>query len=286
MEKQPSLIKYLIQISRPRFWMYVFGPALIGLLINIKEPTQLFQPTNLIHLLYFLYPANLLIYGINDICDGDTDKFNDKKGKYEVQHTSSLTKKVLLAIALTNIPFLIYLSFQNTAQYTVAMLAFLFFSIQYSAKPIRAKAKPILDGVFNVLYILPALTSLFLAQTSISQVQIILLLAATFWCMSMHAFSAIPDIEADTKAGLTTTAVLFQTKGTLIYCGLLYFSTFLITLIHTNPLIALPLAIYPIITAITYKYPQKTFKIYKYFPYINTLTGFMITIQIIIHNFL
>ena len=32
---------------------------------------------------YFLIPANILIYGINDIFDYDTDKLNPKKGTYE-----------------------------------------------------------------------------------------------------------------------------------------------------------------------------------------------------------
>jgi lycopene elongase/hydratase (dihydrobisanhydrobacterioruberin-forming) len=40
--------------------------------------------------------------------------------------------------------------------------------------------------------------------------------------MAMHAYSAIPDIQPDTEAGLTTTAVYLGKQGTLIYCGLLW----------------------------------------------------------------
>jgi 4-hydroxybenzoate polyprenyltransferase len=28
---------------------------------------------------YFVFAANILIYGVNDIADGDTDQFNEKK---------------------------------------------------------------------------------------------------------------------------------------------------------------------------------------------------------------
>ncbi|NCQ82273.1 hypothetical protein GW750_05765 [bacterium] len=34
---------------------------------------------SLLSLAYFLFPANLLIYGANDLADGDTDALNDKK---------------------------------------------------------------------------------------------------------------------------------------------------------------------------------------------------------------
>ncbi|NCQ82272.1 hypothetical protein GW750_05760 [bacterium] len=37
----------------------------------------------------------------------------------------------------------------------VSYILFLFTSLFYSLPPIRAKAKPFLDGTFNILYILP-----------------------------------------------------------------------------------------------------------------------------------
>jgi 4-hydroxybenzoate polyprenyltransferase len=282
MQSIQTQLKYLLKISRPRFWMYVFGPAILGFLLSLTSQ-QSFQvaPSQLIALIYFTFPANLLIYGINDIFDRDTDKHNPKKGSYEAAHQQNQTKFLATIITLTNLPFLIYLAFQNSTA-VIFTAAFLFFSIQYSATPIRAKSKPIIDGIFNFLYVAPALITLSLSNPeAINQSSVPLILAGTFWCMSMHAFSAIPDIEADTKAGLTTTAVLLQEKGTFAYCFLLYLTTAILTTLYTSLPLSSPLYIYPILIIYTALNSQKTFQIYKYFPYLNTLVGFLISIQLI-----
>lgn len=283
MQNIQAQLKYLLKISRPRFWMYVFGPAFLGFLISLLLQSRVaLTSQSLITLLYFTFPANLLIYGINDIFDGDTDQYNPKKGGYEAAHQQNQTKLLATIITLTNLPFLIYLAFQNPTT-IIFTAAFLFFSIQYSATPIRAKSKPIIDGIFNFLYVAPALITLSLSNPeAINPSSIPLILAGTFWCMSMHAFSAIPDIEADTKAALTTTAVLLKEKGTFAYCFLLYLATAILTTIHTSLTLSLPLYIYPILIIYTALNSQKTFQVYKYFPYLNTLVGFLISFQIIL----
>lgn len=275
-------LKYLYKVSRPRFWVYIFGPAILGILISINSLADFNQLNVILHLLYFLYPANLLIYGINDISDGDTDSFNPKKGKYEVKHQTSQTTFLLGAILVSNLPFLVFFVINSSLLYNLSILGFLFFSIQYSAKPIRAKSKPFIDGIFNVLYVFPAISSLYLIQPSLPKEAFPILLAGTFWCMAMHAFSAIPDIEADKKAQLKTTAVLLRENKTFIYCLLLYLASFILVLTTTNISLALPLSVYPVITLYTYFHKSKTFKIYKYFPYINAFMGFLITIQLLI----
>jgi 4-hydroxybenzoate polyprenyltransferase len=46
--------------------------------------------------------------------------------------------------------------------------------------------------------------------------------------MAWHTFSAIPDIEPDTKAGIATTATILGEQGTLLYCFGLWFVAFLL----------------------------------------------------------
>jgi 4-hydroxybenzoate polyprenyltransferase len=65
------------------------------------------QAEFLLRLLYFTIPANLLIYGINDIADYDTDKKNPKKQAYESLLTPDKQKSMRSLIVVTNIPFLI-----------------------------------------------------------------------------------------------------------------------------------------------------------------------------------
>ena len=97
-------------------------------------------------------------------------------------------------------------------------------------------------------------------------------LAGTFWCMAMHTFSAIPDISADKKANLATTATLLGVKRASVYCGTLYL---LAGIISGFWVLSIP---YLALTALIYKNnsEQYSFKIYKYFPYLNTFIGFII----------
>jgi len=273
--------QYLLKTSRTRFWMYVFGPALLGLFISLLAQDSIsLQLNQILALAYFTIPANLLIYGINDIFDGDTDQYNPKKSTYENQHSKSQTKFLSTAIALTNLPFLLYFAVISNIQSLLCLVAFLFFSIQYSATPIRAKAKPFIDGIFNFLYVAPALFMISLQNPEIlSKGSIPIILAGTFWCMAMHCFSAIPDIEADQKADLNTTAVLLGQNGAFIYCFFLYLATACIAT-ASSFFIGLPLFVYPLLIIYTYKNQQKTFQIYKYFPYLNTLVGFIIAMQL------
>lgn len=276
-------IQYLFKTSRTRFWMYVLGPAILGLFISLQSSSLLtFSLSQFLGIIYFTFPANLLIYGVNDIFDGDTDQYNPKKASYENQHSQNQTKFLSTIILLTNLPFITYFTFTQNTQALLYLAAFLFFSIQYSATPIRAKSKPFIDGIFNFLYVAPALFMISLTQPNIVNHNAIpLIIAGTFWCMAMHCFSAIPDIEADQKAGLKTTAVLLGSRGAFVYCFFLYLFTAIITTYYF-PLSGLPIFIYPLMIIYTYLNQEKTFQVYKYFPYVNTLVGFLITLQLVL----
>lgn len=73
----------VIKISRPRFWIYELGPYLIGILGALSVTGMSFSDVEIRRLtlfaLYFFVPANIWIYGINDIYDYETDKLNPKK---------------------------------------------------------------------------------------------------------------------------------------------------------------------------------------------------------------
>ena len=72
---------FLIKVIRPRFWLYIFGPYLVGLAAGASSRVDFLRFDALLFGLYFLFPANLLIYGINDIFDFETDRRNPKKGR-------------------------------------------------------------------------------------------------------------------------------------------------------------------------------------------------------------
>ena len=269
--------KNLITISRPRFWLYLFGPFLVGV---AAAPISLTIPL-ILAALYFTFPANLLIYGVNDLFDYETDKLNPKKRGYEDMVTPTHQKSLRNYILAFNVPFLTLLPFlPKVAVYS--LLLFWFFGIFYSAKPIRAKTKPLFDSFFNVLYIFPGLVAFGIGANKWPNIAIII--AGTLWCMAMHAFSAVPDINADKKAKMNTIATLLGKQGTILFCAVCYLVTAFLVRHWLGVYGILCGTVYGVLMllAFTATNDKQLFKLYTYFPYINSLLGFGLFILAVI----
>ncbi len=262
----------LFQVSRPRFWFYVFGPFIVGALIGAPDPRAYLSPLALLWALFFLFPANLLIYGANDIFDYETDRRNAKKQGYELLVTPADHRALWRAIALFCLPFAPLLIWAPRACW-LALAGFLFFSLFYSAPPIRAKAKPILDSAFNVLYIFPGAFGYFL--TGGQNFSISLFIAAWLWAMAMHAYSAVPDISADKAAEVPTVATFLGLRGTLIFCLILYLSAALLSFSALGWLSLILGAIYVVLMLRSLRAGTEAgvMKIYRIFPFVNALVG-------------
>jgi len=269
------MFKYLVKVSRPRFWHYIIGPFLVGTLIAFNgDPVAMFSKLYFwIWFLYFWISANFLIYGINDLADTDTDEFNSKKELYEVKFDKNKFKLFVGLFLVLNLPILF---FTKNIQVTLCMLAFWFFSCFYSIEPIRAKAKPFIDSAFNFLYVLPGIIGyLQFSNNSIAYLNWPIIAAATFLSMAMHTFSAIPDIKADNQANLNTTAVFLGQRGALIYCFILYLLAGIIGAIYFNQYI-LVIGIPYLVAMIFCFYKNNssvTFSTYKLFPVYNLIAG-------------
>lgn len=264
--------KTLLRISRPRFWLYLLGPYLIGLVAGAPHLSGLWDWRTLIYLLYFLLPANLLAYGTNDIFDYETDRLNEKKQEYEQLVSPNLYISLSRWIVLTNIPFILLLLATNVWAAGVFLL-FLFLAVFYSAPPIRAKTKPVLDSLFNALYMLPGLFGYYLAGGTDALWTVIV--ASILWCMAMHAYSAVPDIEADKAAGLHTIATLFGRKITLILCFGLYMAAAILGAFVFGNLSRIVGVIYAVLMVLSLQqqHSRDIFLIYRWFPLVNTLMG-------------
>lgn len=281
--------KHVLRISRPRFWIYLLGPFLVGLAANgflqsIPQAATAVDTMTLalslvpimVFALYFTLPANLLIYGINDIFDYQTDVLNEKKSSYEALVKPGDRRKLWIAIAATNLPFLIPFAIAAVLWpwSWLAMLGFVVFGIFYSAPPIRAKARPYLDSAFNILYLFPGLYG-FLVYNDPSGLDWYLVIAAALWCMAMHAYSAVPDIRADRGANLRTIATSLGRYRTLWLCLLLYASAAILS-IHAIGWLGYVLGVvYVGLMALSLRTntEQELFRYYTWFPKINTLAG-------------
>jgi 4-hydroxybenzoate polyprenyltransferase len=268
-------LSQLLKVSRTRFWMYVFGPYIVGLVAGASRLETLENWPILLWGLYFLLPANLLIYGVNDVFDYETDLRNAKKRGYEAPLAPQNRRALWFSIALTNVPFLFALPFLPRFA-LISLLAFWFFSLGYSVPPIRAKTKPILDAAFNVLYILPGAMAYFLVGGQNFSPQ--LFLAAWCWAMAMHAYSAVPDISADRAANLKTVATFLGFRGTIFLCGLLYAASAALAIQTLVWLAAALGAVYMALMRRSFRVgtEERVLEIYKFFPFINTLAGGLI----------
>ncbi len=268
-------LPFLIAISRPRFWIYLFGPFLVGTAAAAFAVTEFYSIEFVLFAIYFLLPANLLVYGINDIFDYETDRLNPKKAGYELLVTPDRRHMLFAAIAFVNVPFLIA-AFYFSALAGAVMLGFWFLSIFYSAPPIRAKAIPILDSGFNVLYVMPGVFAFVLFANSFPAVNLII--AAGLWTMAMHAFSAVPDIEPDRTACVATVATLLGKTGTIGFCLLLYIAAAALAFPFLGTTAIGLGTIYAtlMISSLLTKTGGSLFRVYRAFPIVNAAAGFVL----------
>lgn len=271
-----------ISISRPRFWLYLAGPFAIGVLAAAPAFSALIRLDLLLFFFYFLFPANLLIYGVNDIFDFETDRLNPKKQGYETAVSPEVHRRLSFAILLANLPFLFFLPLIPRGA-IIAFLLFLFLGVFYSAPPIRAKARPFLDSLFNILYFMPGVFGWLLLTPRLPPLS--LLVAAGLWCVAMHAFSAVPDITADRDAKLSTIATTLGARGTILLCLTCYAGSALLLGFHL-PVLALPLgAVYSALMLFALFSPSSLFRIYTLFPFVNIASGALLTFAVLARFF-
>jgi len=207
------VIRRLIEISRPVLWINTIGTTVVAMWI-----TGVLWDWNILPiLLWVTLPFNLLIYGINDIFDRDTDDPNARKGGYGgAKITDSETKPIVWGVVLTNLPFLIYFIATLPWPAWAWMLAYTFSFWQYSATPLRFKGRPVWDSLSNTDYAYPLVFVPFALGAEPMWPAALGLMA---WSMAKHVYDAIQDIDEDSAAGIKTTAVAFDTKGALVWSG-------------------------------------------------------------------
>ena len=266
-------VRFLIKVSRPRFWVYIFGPYLVGLAAGAGSPNDFLRYDVALFAIYFLFPANVLIYGINDIFDFETDRRNPKKSEYEMLVRPESHRALVREILLLNVPFIVAMAFL-APKALPSLAGFLFFSIFYSAPPIRAKAIPILDSAFNILYVFPGAFAYQMLTGSF--IPWVLFAAAGLWTMAMHAYSAIPDIEADKEAGVSTIATLLGSTVTLLFCLAAYLASAALASSFLGYSTTIFAAVYAVMIVLSWFSSKEdgVFSIYKYFPLVNAFVGF------------
>lgn len=266
-------VKNLLKISRPRFWMYTVGPFLIGYIAGNDIPFFWQNKYFALFLLFFLLPANMIIYGVNDIFDEETDKLNERKGEDGYEYKLRLQDKKLLLISISLSLILgISLSLVNI-KILILMCLFIFLAIFYSAKPLRFKASPFIDACSNFMYIVPGLIGYVLTTNNIPS--ILWWIIGLLYVAGMQVYSAIPDIEADKAASIRTTAVYLGKDKALVFVLINWLLFSILLIFSVGPVMLLTL-VYPLIPALLIgKDTKYVNKLYGYFYIVNIVMGFL-----------
>lgn len=265
------------KVSRVRFWLYLGGTYLIGYIIAISDAAQLLDPFFLLHLFFFMIPANIFLYGVNDISDKDTDVFNPKKDEKEYRAAERDRRNLYALVSLSAIYGILLMLFQRDIVGVMLFASWFLLSFFYSVKPLRFKSKPVVDFASNFLYVIPAIIAYYEVTAIIPP--ILPLFAAFMWTSAMQLFSAIPDIEADKKANLRTTAVIAGKKTSLLLCLLFWglFAGILIFITPWNPPWNMLMLMYPAIPLYLLLRPSVSIeRAYWYFPYYTGLFGIVL----------
>ncbi|MFB6172997.1 MAG: prenyltransferase [Haloarculaceae archaeon] len=263
---------YLLRLSRPRFWFYLAGPVLVGAVYAADATGGLLSPVAAALFAYFLVPANVFLYGVNDVFDADADAHNPKKEDREVRYAGS--RAVVAAVALCGLLGAAFLAVLPLAG-GVAVAGFLLLGLEYSAPPFRLKTTPFLDSVSNGLYVLPGVAAYVAVAGTLPP--LLAVAGGWLWTMGMHTFSAVPDIGPDRSAGVRTTATLLGKRNALRYCATVWLLAAL-AFYAVHPVLGALLAGYPVLSVAVSLSGVDVGRAYWWFPAINTAVGAALTV--------
>ncbi len=210
------MIWRLFHISRPVLWINTVGPATVGMWLA----GDLWRWEALPVLLWLTLPFNLLIYGVNDVFDQETDAKNPRKGTLEgARIAPGEVRPILWGVVLLNGPFLLYFVPFLPFGATLWMALYALIFVGYSAPPARFKARPYLDSLSNAAYAFPLVfVPLALGEGPVWPAA----LGLMAWSAAKHTFDAVQDIDEDRAAGIATTAVALGPRGVVFWSGALW----------------------------------------------------------------
>ncbi|WP_254654430.1 UbiA family prenyltransferase [Clavibacter tessellarius] len=274
-------VRRLVLISRPVLWINTIGSGLVAVWLT----GALFDLRALPLILWLTLPFNLLIYGVNDVYDQDTDATNPRKGSLEgARIRPSEVRLIAGGVAVLNIPFLVYFLLVLPPLANAAILLYAGVFVFYSAPPLRFKARPFLDSLSNAAYALPLV--IVPAALGVAPVWPAAL-GLMAWSVAKHAFDAVQDIVEDRDAGITTTAVRLGPRGTALWSGAWWIASTALFAVVSVPVAALDLLIAGILVVSLLRdpTPQTGHRLYRLsvaFPYIaGTLAGVLLLVAIV-----
>ncbi|MFJ8894082.1 prenyltransferase [Leifsonia sp. NPDC102414] len=212
MTRSTSPFRQLVLASRPLSWINTAFPFAAAYLLTTRQVDL----TLVVGTIYFLVPYNLAMYGINDVFDYESDLRNPRKGGAEgAMLDRGMHRRTLIAAAVTNIPFLIYLVAVGSPLSWLVLAVSVFAVLAYSVKGLRFKEIPFLDSVTSSThFVSPGLYGLVLAGAVLTPQLAAVLVAFFLWGIGSHAFGAVQDVVPDREGGIASIATALGARAT------------------------------------------------------------------------
>ena len=206
-----SAVAKLFVASRPVSWVNTAFPFGAAYFFSTGKIDWIL----LVGSFFFLIPYNLLMYGVNDVFDYESDLRNPRKGGIEGALLDPKYHRITLILAFgIAAPFAVVLSLVNPNA-TFWLWLTLFAVVAYSLKGLRFKEIPILDSLTSSLHFVgPMLVGLAMAQAQIQSAHLIAIAAFLIWGMASHAFGAVQDVRADREAKIASIATALGARLT------------------------------------------------------------------------
>ena len=276
-------IKQLFYTSRPISWINTAFPFAAGYYIV----TGRVDMTLIIGTLFFLIPYNLLMYGVNDVFDYESDILNPRKGGIEGAKLAKSTHPFILICSFgIVIPFIIFLLSKSNQNGKIILLFVVFAVLAYSLPKLRFKERAFLDSITSSTHFVGPLVYA-ITFGSFTNTSILIIISFFLWGMASHALGAVQDITPDKAAGIGSVATVLGARQTVRLSGLLYaISALLLLLLGWKGAIAgasISLYIFNIRSYfnILEKDAEKINIAWKRFIKLNAFTGFIVTMLMI-----
>gem|GEM_PF-2930419 len=216
----------LITISRPIFCLTISSIYFGGWLISNTG----WSTYNWLYLFFCLFPMGIIVFGVNDISDIDSDSLNVRKGDVEgavLKRSETDFVKASVWIAATT--FLVFSLIARRWPAAAAVVGVIVFAVTYSLKPIRLKSVPMADSISNGLWVLFVFLLGYYAndQSFASSPPWNLMLLVVLTVAAIHSLTTLFDLDVDLRAGDKTIGTTLGLRRTITFALVLFASGFI-----------------------------------------------------------
>lgn len=214
------MVADLLRASRPFSWINTVLPFLaVGLWVQHRVTGGL-----VLGALFFSLPYNLLLYGVNDLYDFESDRRNPRKGG--VIEGGVLpprdARPLWLAIAIVTVPLLAAIGWLEPT-HAVALAVTALVALAYSLPPMRLKEIPGLDALIaSLAFVLPAACGAIVAGATPARFPWLYLTAFLLWGVASQALGAIQDVPYDRRAHIQSIAAVLGERTTALLATAAY----------------------------------------------------------------